>query len=167
MTAFMFDLWRDELLKAMEREAGWMRFGTSKRKMSLVTSPSPATTQIGIGQSVRFSSFNGMPGYPKSVSGFYKESGKTAMSDGKGIEFKLGGKYQFVVTKAFVEDGERFSVRIGTGEGYGEPTLQIAENLTWVEASSAMNKFRDEFDDAFETLVQISTLTPSGAHEES
>lgn len=89
------------------------------------------------------------------------------MSDSKGIQFKLGGIYQFVVTKTFVNDVERFHVRIGDGQGYGQPVLEIADNATWVEASAAMNKFRDEFDDAFQTLVEISTLTTAGVHEES
>lgn len=85
------------------------------------------------------------------------------MSD-KSIELNQGGNFDFKVTKLLVSDVERFSVTIGSGYRDG---LDIANNLTWAEASQAMNKFRDEFDDAFEALVQVSTLTPLGVHEDA
>lgn len=88
------------------------------------------------------------------------------MSD-KGIQFRLGGRFEFVVTKTFINDAERFSVRIGNSEGFGGSRIDIAEDVTWVEASQAMNRFKEEFETAFETLVQSSTLTPVGVHEES
>lgn len=154
----------DHLAKELGCE--WTPSGTSPQKIALVTNPSPATTAQGIGPSAKCSSSSGMHGYPKSVFEFYKESGKTAMSDNtKSILLDQGGRWNFKVTKTCLDDVERFTVTLGD-LNYGRG-IEIAGMVTWVEASAAMNKFRDEFDEAFEALVQISTLTPVGAHEES
>lgn len=85
------------------------------------------------------------------------------MSDTKGIQFSLGGKFQFQVTKVVSDEVERFSVEFG--DKYNA-NIVIANGVTWVEASQAMNRFKDEFEDAFQVLVEISTLTPAGVHEE-
>lgn len=87
------------------------------------------------------------------------------MSDSKSIVLDQGGRFGFKVTKFCSDDVERFTVTLGTAD-YGRG-IEIADMVTWVEASQAMNKFRDEFDDAFQALVEISTLTPLGAHEDS
>jgi hypothetical protein len=64
------------------------------------------------------------------------------------------------VQKSIAEDEtERFTV--------GHRGFIITLDRPWAEASAAMNNFRDEFEDAFNALIEISTLTPSGAHEES
>lgn len=86
------------------------------------------------------------------------------MSDSKGIQFNLGGKFHFEVTKIVSDEVERFSVEFG--DKYNAHVV-IASGVTWVEASQAMNRFKDEFEDAFQVLVEISTLTPAGVHEES
>lgn len=87
------------------------------------------------------------------------------MSNTKSINLNQGGRWDFAVAKVCSDDLERFTVKIGN-INYGNG-LEIAGMVTWAEASAAMNKFRDEFEDAFNALIEISTLTPSGAHEES
>lgn len=158
--------WAERLIAEVNAYS-WIRFGTFKQRTQQVTNRSVVTTATGNGLLGKSFSSGETAWSPPSDFVCYEENGKRLMSDSKGIQFKLGGKFQFVVTKTFVNDIERFSVRIGNGEGYVQSYLTLADDLTWAEASAAMNKFRDEFDDAFETLVQVSTLTTSGAHEES
>lgn len=86
------------------------------------------------------------------------------MSNNKRITLDQGGRWDFKVTKLCSDDLERFTVALGNM--FGGSGLTIADSVTWAEASAAMNRFRDEFDDAFEALVQVSTLTPLGVHEE-
>jgi len=87
------------------------------------------------------------------------------MSEQK-IILNLGGRYDFRVEKTVAESGvERFQVSSGELH-YGGGRL-IAGPAAWAEAMDAMNVFRAEAADAAEALVQISTLTASGAHEEN
>lgn len=85
------------------------------------------------------------------------------MSDNKSITLKLGGGFGFKVAKTFADGVERFTVTVGE---YRDG-IEIADTVTWAEATAAMNRFKDEFETAFEALVQVSTLTPVGVHEES
>lgn len=81
----------------------------------------------------------------------------------KKITLNLGGKHDFVVTKSFVDDVERFTISQGT-TNYGDRRV-LAEG-PWIEASAALSGFRDEADAAAEALVQIATLTASGGQED-
>lgn len=143
----------------------WIPFGMFKQKITAETFASPATTRRGLGQSARSFNYDVTSNASMLDSGFYAENGKRSMSDIKSIVLNQGGRWDFKVTKMVTDDIDRFTVTLGNLD-YGRG-IEIAGMATWAEASAAMNKFRAEFDDAFEALVQISTLTPSGAHEES
>lgn len=86
------------------------------------------------------------------------------MSEQK-IILNLGGKHRFNVTKTFDGGAERFCVGTGVGR-YGESESDIASGATWAEAMNALNAFREEAAEATEALVQISTLTATGQHED-
>lgn len=142
----------------------WTTYGMSVQKILQATNLSVVTIRHASGLNGKCSNSGVTTWSPPSVSRCYEESGKTAMSDVKSITLDQGGRHDFKVIKVCADDVERFTVSLGN-LNYGTG-VNIACNVTWAEASAAMNRFRDEFDAAFEALVQISTLTPLGVHEE-
>lgn len=87
------------------------------------------------------------------------------MSD-KTITLTLGGKNNFNVKKVIDEEGiERFEVVMGDHR-YGG-SHHVAGPGPWAEVMDALNGFRDEAAEAGEALVQVATLTATGAQEDS
>lgn len=83
------------------------------------------------------------------------------MSD-KSIILKQGGKHGFAVTKQIIEDdAARYSVSVGM-DGFGTNPRWIANVQPYAEAMEALNRFREEADDAFYALQALATLTTTG-----
>lgn len=81
----------------------------------------------------------------------------------KSVVLNLGGEHDFKLVKSIENSVERFSVSMG-GDGYR--AVSIAESVTWAEAGAALNVLKDELQDAFDSLVNLSDLSASGARAE-